>query len=118
MKEGALAKLMIATMIVDSHIDEREHDAIFGAIKLLGISDQEFAVILKESEFINGAPEVLEWSKPAIKTLRDLNDSDICSIAIANMVLVACADNIVKDVEEAFIKATAKSLGVPFPVRR
>ena len=118
MKEKAIAKLMIATMIVDSHRDKREYEAIRGTIGLLGVTEEEYIDILKESEDLQGVDEVLEWSKQAIETLQDSGDSDICSIAVANMVLVACADNIVKESEEALIQATALSLGVPSPVRR
>ena len=118
MKEKAIAKLMIDTMIVDSHRDERELEAISGTIGVLGVTEEEFDDFVKESKEINGVDEVMAWSKTAIETLQELGDPDICSIAIANMVLVACADNIVKDVEEAFIQQTAASLGVPGPNRR
>ena len=118
MKEKAIAKLMIATMIIDSHRDEREYEAIGSTISILGIDDVEYKAILQESEAIKGVAEVLEWSKPAIEILQETGDSDFCSVAIANMVLVACADNIVKESEEAFIQSTALSLGVNSPVRR
>jgi len=118
MKEKAIAKLMIATMIVDSHRDEREYEAISGSIKLLGVTEEEYKQILNESEDLSGVDEVIIWSQPAIETLKLLNNPDVSSVAIANMVLVACADNIIKDSEQAFIQQTAAYLGVPGPTKR
>ena len=60
----------------------------------------------------------MAWSKTAIEALQELNDPEFSSVVIANMVLVACADNIVKDVENEFIQQTAASLGVAGPIRR
>ena len=118
MKEKSLVKLMIATMIVDSHRDEREYEAISGTIGLLGVTEEEYDDFMNESKEINGVDEVMAWSKTAIESLQELNDPDICSIAIANMVLVACADNVIKDVEDEFIQQTAARLGVSGPIRR
>ena len=118
MKEKAIVKLMIATMIVDSHRHEREYAAIEESLKHHGVTEEEYSDLLNESKEINDVDEVLVWSKTAIEALQELDDSDICSMAIANMVLVACADNIVKDVENEFIQQTAASLGVAGPIRR
>ena len=118
MKEKAIAKLMIATMIVDSHRHEREYAAIEESLKHHGVTEEEYSDLLNESKEINDAEEVMAWSQTAIEALQELNDPEFSCVVISNMVLVACADNVVKDVEEAFIQTTATSLGVDAPVRR
>ncbi len=112
----AIAKLLIATMIIDSHRDDREYTSISGIIEILGISSDEFDILINESSEINGFNEVTSWVEPEINKIRLLKDHEICSTTIANMVLIAHADNIVLNVEEEFIKATAKSFGVPAPI--
>ena len=118
MKEKSLVKLMIATMIVDSHRDEREYVAIADSLEHHGVTEEEYSDLLNESKEINDSVEVMAWSQTAIEALQELNDPEFSCVVIANMVLVACADNVVKDVEEAFIQTTATSLGVDGPVRR
>ena len=110
--EKAIAKLMIATMIIDSHRDDREFEAISGAIKILGVTQEECDQYLNESTKIKSVEDIIAWSKPAIETLQKLNNLELSSVAITNMVLIACADNVVKGMEKTFIQASAKSLGV------
>ena len=118
MKEKSLVKLMIATMIVDSHRDEREYVAIADSLEHHGVTEEEYLDLLNESKEINDSVEVMAWSQTAIEALQELNDPEFSCVVISNMVLVACADNVVKDVEQAFIQTTATSPGVDGPVRR
>ena len=113
--KNAIAKLMIATMVIDGHIDEKESRIIKGNIQILGITDNEDDELLSEAKEINELDDFLAWIQPALDTLKELQYPDISSLAISTMMLVAYADGKIRDVEIKFIQSTASILGVASP---
>ena len=110
-----IAKLMIATMVVDSDIDERESRVIKRNIQILGITGIEYDELLSEAKEINGFDDFLDWIQPALDNLIERNDPTQSSLALASMILVAYADDKIKKVEADFIQSTASILGLPRP---
>ena len=111
----AIAKLMIATMVIDGHIDENESRIIKGNIQILGITDNEYDELLSETKEINELDDFLAWIQPALDTLKELHNPDISSLAVSTMMLVAYADGKIRDVEVKFIQSTASILGIASP---
>ena len=113
--KNAIAKLMIATMVIDGHIDEKESRIIKGNIQILGITDNEYDELLSETKEINELDDFLAWIQPALDTLKELNNPDISGLAVSTMMLVAYADGKIRDVEVKFIQSTASILGIASP---
>ena len=113
--KNAIAKLMIATMVIDGHIDEKESRIIKGNIQILGITDNEYDELLSETKEINELDDFLAWIQPALDTLKELHKPGISGLAVSTMMLVAYADGKIKDVEVKFIQSTASILGIPSP---
>ena len=116
--KNAIAKLMIATMIVDGELYINEFKVIQATIKILGMDDKEYDELISEAKEISGFEEVLKWSKPALDTLRAMNDPAVSSLAIAYMVLVANADGEIQDAEVDLIQHSASFLDVSAPTLR
>jgi|TARA_B100000929_G_scaffold287945_1_gene275496 uncharacterized tellurite resistance protein B-like protein len=116
--KNAIVKLMIATMIVDGDLYIHEFKVIQGAIKILGLDDKEYNELINEAKEIRGYDEVLKWVKPALDTLRAMNDPAVSSLAIAYMVLVANADGEIQDAEVDLIQHSASFLDVSAPTLR
>ena len=113
--KNAIAKLMIATMVIDGHIDENESRIIKGNIQILGITDNEYNELLSETKEINELDDFLAWIQPALDTLKELHNPDISGLAVSTMMLVAYADGKIRDVEVKFIQSTASILGIASP---
>ena len=113
--KNAIAKLMIATMVIDGHIDEKESRIIKGNIQILGITDNEYDELLSETKEINDLDDFLVWIQPALDTLKELHNPDISSLAVSTMMLVAYSDGKIRDVEVKFIQSTASILGLTSP---
>ena len=113
-------KLMIATMIVDGKlfIDEFELIKVFKAIT--EVDDKIYDELINEAKEIiaSGYDAVINWSQPALDTLRVMNDPAVCSVVIANMVLVAYSDKDIQDIEIDLIEYCALFLDVPVPKLR
>ena len=116
--KNAIAKLMVATMVVDGKLFIDEFNVIKGAIGILGVDDKEYDALINESKELSDFGSVLNWSRPALDTLRALNDPAVSSVAIANMVLVAYSDKNIQDIEIDFIEYCALFLDVPVPKLR
>ena len=113
--KNAIAKLMIATMVIDGHIDEKESRIIKGNIQILGITDNEYDELLSETKEINELDDFLAWTQPSLDALNEQDDPELSGLAVRSMMLVAYADGKIKDVESDFIKSTASILGVASP---
>ena len=113
--KNAIAKLMIATMVIDGHIDEKESRIIKGNIQILGITDNEYDELLSEAKEINGLNDFLAWTHPSLDALNEQDDSELSGLAVRSMMLVAYADGKIKDVESDFINSTASNLGIANP---
>jgi len=113
--KNAIVKLMVATMVVDGKLFIDEFNVIKGAIGILGVDDKEYDALINESKELSDFGSVLNWSRPALDTLRALNDPAVSSVAIANMVLVAYADGKIQSVENDFIQYSASYLDVAGP---
>ena len=111
----AIAKLMMATMMIDSDSDPREKLFIKGIIKLLGITDIEYDNLRSEAEELNSLDDLEAWTRSALDTFIELQDHELSNLAVAIMMLVAYADGEIKDVENKFIQSTASILGVASP---
>ena len=110
-----IVKLMVATMAVDGDLDLDEFKVIEGAIGILGVDISSYDKLINEIKELDGLSEIMEWSKPALKNLKKLQDPAISSVAIANMVLVAYADGKIRAVENTFIQSCASVLDVAGP---
>ena len=113
--KNAIAKLMIATMVIDSDIDQRETEVIKENIEILGITDKEYDELLSEAKEINGLDDFLAWTQPSLDALNEQDDPELSGLAVRSMMLVAYADGKIKDVESDFIKSTASILGIANP---
>ena len=111
----AIAKLMIATMMIDSDIDERENLFIRGIIQILGITDIEYDNLRSEATEIIDEDSFKAWTQPALDTLIERQDHELSNLAVAIMMLVAYADGEIKDVEDKLIQSTASILGIASP---
>ena len=113
--KSAIAKLMIATMMIDSDIDERENVFIRGIIRILGLTDIEYDDLLSEASEIYSLDDFKAWTQSSLDTLIERQDHELSNIAVTIMMLVAYADGEIKDVENTFIQSTASILGVASP---
>ena len=111
----AIAKLMMATMMIDSDSDPREKLVIKGIIKLLGITDIEYDNLRSEAEELNSLDDFEAWIQSALDTLIKQQDQILSNLTVAIMMLVAYADGEIKDVEVKFIQSTASILGLASP---
>ena len=105
-------------MVVDGNLFIDEFKVLKGAIGILGINDKEYDALINESKELSSFDSVLNWSKPALNTLREMNDPAVSSVAIANMVLVAYADGEIQNLENDFIQYSASFLDVSGPTLR
>ena len=113
-------KLMIATMIVDGKlfIDEFELIKVFKAIT--EVDDKIYDELTNEAKEIIACDydasqrydAVINWSQPALDTLRVMNDPAVFRVVISNMLLVAKADSNLSDIEIDFIEYCAMFLDV------
>ena len=119
-------KLMIATMIVDGQLYTGETRVIKFTREIFVVDVKLYNELMKEAKEIIacGYDEskhynaVLNWSQPALDTLRVMNDPAVCSVVIANMVLVAYSDKNIQDIEIDLIEYCALFLDVPVPKLR
>jgi len=124
--KNAIVKLMIATMIVDGQLYIGEIKFINLMKEILEVDDKVYIELIKEAKEIIACgyddsehyDAVLNWSQPALDTLRAMNDPAVSSLAIAYMVLVANADGEIQDAEVDLIQHSASFLDVSAPTLR
>ena len=113
--KSEIAKLMIATMMVDKDIDERENEVIKGIIQILGLTPIDYEDLRSEAEELNSLDDFEAWIQSALDTLIKQQDQILSNLTVAIMMLVAYADGEIKDVEVKFIQSTASVLGLASP---
>ncbi len=108
-------KLMMATMIVDGELYIDEFKLIDVWKEITEVDDKIYDELINEAKEItaSGYDAVINWSQPALDTLRVMNYPDVCSVVIANMVLVAYSDKNIQDIEIDLIEYCALFLDVP-----
>ena len=113
-------KLMIATAIVDGELYIDEFKLIDVWKEITEVDDKIYDELINEAKEIiaSGYDAVINWSQPALDTLRVMNDPAVCSVVIANMVLVAYSDKDIQDIEIDLIEYCALFLDVPVPKLR
>ena len=113
-------KLMMATMIVDGELYIDEFKLIDVWKEITEVDDKIYDELINEAKEItaSGYDAVINWSQPALDTLRVMNDPAVCSVVIANMVLVAYSDKDIQDIEIDLIEYCALFLDVPVPKLR
>ena len=113
-------KLMMATMIVDGELYIDEFKLIDVWKEITEVDDKIYDELINEAKEItaSGYDAVINWSQPALDTLRVMNDPAVCSVVIANMVLVAYSDKNIQDIEIDLIEYCALFLDVPVPKLR
>ena len=113
-------KLMIATAIVDGELYIDEFKLIDVWKEITEVDDKIYDELINEAKEItaSGYDAVINWSQPALDTLRVMNDPAVCSVVIANMVLVAYSDKNIQDIEIDLIEYCALFLDVPVPKLR
>ena len=113
-------KLMMATMIVDGELYIDEFKLIDVWKEITEVDDKIYDELTNEAKEItaSGYDAVINWSQPALDTLRVMNDPAVCSVVIANMVLVAYSDKDIQDIEIDLIEYCALFLDVPVPKLR
>ena len=118
--KNAITQLMAATMIIDSELYIDEFIVIKVWKEILEVEDKKYNELINEAKELNGCgyDAVINWSQPALDTLRVMNDPAVCSVVIANMVLVAYSDKDIQDIEIDLIEYCALFLDVPVPKLR
>ena len=119
-------KLMIATAIVDGELYIDEFKLIDVWKEITEVDDKIYDELTNEAKEIIASgydasqryDAVINWSQPALDTLRVMNDPAVCSVVIANMVLVAYSDKDIQDIEIDLIEYCALFLDVPVPKLR
>ena len=113
-------QLMMATMIVDGELYIDEFKLIDVWKEITEVDDKIYDELINEAKEIitTGYDAVINWSQPALDTLRVMNDPAVCSVVIANMVLVAYSDKDIQDIEIDLIEYCALFLDVPVPKLR
>ena len=111
MKE-AIAKLMIATMMVDFEQTEKEHDMVKTVLGVLDINDEKYSKLLQQTQDFNDVDDFVDWCGSAINSITELDDAGWKAISIVSMALVAMADNKIEPSESQLIAAVAEKLNV------
>lgn len=111
MKE-AIAKLMIATMMVDGEQSDSEHKTINTVLGVLGIGRKSYKKLLQEARVLKGVDQFIEWCRPSVSEITEKDDSGWKAISIVSMALVAMADTKIDPSESQLIAGIAEMLNV------
>ena len=110
----AIAKLMIATMMVDGDCDEKEEILILGLIEILNIEEKRYEVLFQEAKSLSNLEEYIDWCRSSIKEISKKNEdsSGWNALSVLFMALVAMADQKIDKNEYRLIMAVAEELKV------
>ena len=113
-ENDALAKLMIATMMVDGDRDEKEEKLILGLIEILDIEEQRYEDLIQEAKNLNSLDDFIEWCRSSIQDISEKNEnsSGWNALSVLFMALVAMADQKIDKNEYRLIMAVAEELKV------
>ena len=110
----AIAKLMIATMMVDGDCDEKEELLILGLIEILNIEENRYNELLQEAKNLHSLDDFIDWCRSSIKEISEKNNdsSGWNALSVLFMALVAMADQKIDKNEYRLIIAVAEDLKV------
>lgn len=110
----AIAKLMIATMMVDGDCDEKEELLILGLIEILNIEESRYNELLREAKNLHSLDDFIDWCRSSIKEISEKNNdsSGWNALSVLFMALVAMADQKIDKNEYRLIIAVAEDLKV------
>jgi uncharacterized tellurite resistance protein B-like protein len=110
----AIAKLMIATMMVDGDCDEKEELLILGLIEILNIEENRYNELLQEAKNLHSLDDFIDWCRSSIQEISEKNNdsSGWNALSVLFMALVAMADQKIDKNEYRLIIAVAEDLKV------
>ena len=110
----AIAKLMIATMMVDGDCDEKEELLILGLIEILNIEESRYNELLREAKNLHSLDDFIDWCRSSIQEISEKNNdsSGWNALSVLFMALVAMADQKSDKNEYRLIIAVAEDLKV------
>jgi len=110
----AIAKLMIATMMVDGDCDEKEELLILGLIEILNIEESRYNELLREAKNLHSLDDFIDWCRSSIQEISEKNNdsSGWNALSVLFMALVAMADQKIDKNEYRLIIAVAEDLKV------
>ena len=110
----AIAKLMIATMMVDGDCDEKEELLILWLIEILNIEESRYNELLREAKNLHSLDDFIDWCRSSIKEISEKNNdsSGWNALSVLFMALVAMADQKIDKNEYRLIIAVAEDLKV------
>jgi uncharacterized tellurite resistance protein B-like protein len=110
----AIAKLMIATMMVDGDCDEKEELLILGLIEILNIEESRYEELLREAKNLHSLDDFIDWCRSSIQEISEKNNdsSGWNALSVLFMALVAMADQKIDKNEYRLIIAVAEDLKV------
>ncbi|HIF19811.1 MAG TPA: TerB family tellurite resistance protein [Gammaproteobacteria bacterium] len=106
-----IAKLMIATSMVDGHAHTDEATALGTVLGGLGYSQEKTMALVNEAFETNDMPS---WVMDSIDSLNTMG-TEQKQMALASMMLMAMADGVVDPSEVTLIDTVANALGMELP---